>query len=125
MRFDLGQEDFLANKVITPGWYDVVIHKVQDELAKDGVSMNCVVDYKITEGPSEGTSVRVWYNEKAKWAITDLAAVFGVKYDPANPKATKPFDPAPYAGKKLKIYVKNEERNSRMQNTVTGYRPTA
>ena len=120
MRFNITREDLLSGTVVEPGWYLCEVKSCVDELAKDAQSTNSVVDFRILEGKFEGVTIRTWFSEKLPRIIVPLAKAFGVSFDPQK---GGDFDPSITVGKKLKIYVANEEYNKKMQNQVKDYRP--
>lgn len=122
MKFQVTKEDLMRGTVVEPGWYNVEVAAANDELAKDGQSTNCVVDFKIIEGKFEGVKVRTWFSEKAPGMVVPFATAFGIKFDPQK---GGDFDPTITVGRKLRIYITNQEYNKKMQNQVSDYRPAA
>ena len=119
MKLKFSQEDINRQKSVTPGWYDCVIKDANDELASDQQSTNTVVDFLILDGAFVGVPLRTWINEKAPGLyIQFFEAVLGQKIGPGTEVETTAVK-----GRKVKVFVANEEYKKRMTNVVKDYRP--
>src|SRR5258708_22794821 len=76
------KEDTLARNQLPTTWYKFNIKAYKQDTAKDGESINHVVDFVVADGAQQGTPVRHWFSEKAMGRIVDFFKVFtGGKVD--------------------------------------------
>jgi hypothetical protein len=64
IRLNITPQDVKATKLVRPGWYNVRINEVKEELAKDKESTNIVVDVLGAEGDADGVPIKNWFSEK-------------------------------------------------------------
>src|SRR5207237_9954725 len=62
-RIKFSQEDLMSSIQLEPAWYKLKVKSIIEEAAKDGDSMNWVVDFVISDGPMVGTAIRTYLNE--------------------------------------------------------------
>lgn len=77
-RLQISPEDFKRAKLVKPGWYPTLIKDVNEELAKDKLSQNIVVDLENSDKESEflGVPAKHWFTEKfPQGGVTFLKAM--------------------------------------------------
>ncbi len=131
MRFTVTQEDIARSKVLSPTWYECKITKVLDEVSKTSGANMVTFHFSVTENPSNpkctdgtpstGVPLKPFY-------ITEAGIGFGIKLLEvlSNKKITPgtEVDSAMLSnavGKKLKVYVKNEEYQGRVGNSCADF----
>ena len=121
MKLKITREDFLKGKLLTPGWYSVLISEIESGLSKKGDSTNFTVSFKVLdEGPFKDCIVMKTFNEKAPGvAVPYFSAVAGKEIEP-----DKDYDFEMTKGRKISILVGNDTYNNRMINAVMDFRPS-
>lgn len=120
MLLELGQDDILRGKIVTPSWYKVKIEDVKEALSKDGQSTNWNVEARIICEADTGdvtfaqVPLRWNFNSKAKGfaigyleILNDEEVKAGVRYDLAQSK-----------GREIEVFVETGEYEGRPQNKV-------
>jgi hypothetical protein len=115
-------EDLKRGELIEPGWYTVLIEKVEEGLSKDSRSTNYRMKGKIVRNGDNGDEkyagypIPYWnFNSKAMgFAQGYFKALLGVdKLDPSIR-----YDLAGGEGKMLDIFIENKEVDGAMINGV-------
>src|SRR5678816_287793 len=110
--------DMLRDKLVDPGWYDVLINDVIEAPSKDGGSTNWKMEATIIkngDGNEEFAGVPlIWnFNSKAiSFAIGFLQAL-GVNVEP-----DKRYDLAQAKGQRVQVWVIRGEFDGRPKNQV-------
>lgn len=117
-RIKLTREDIMAGKAIAPAWYLSEIKEVTQKPSKTDGSTNTWVKFMILEGPNTGVMINKNYSEKFMAGIVGLIEALTGK--PYVEDTEIDLDSA--IGKKVRIKVKNNEYQGRMQNDVEGYK---
>lgn len=113
------EKDLLRGKLITPGWYRVMIDEVGEALSKDQGSTNYPVEGTVLfhgdTGDTEFKGVPLeWnFNSKAIGFAVGFLKVLG-----ADVKPGVRFDLAVAKGEQLDVFIENGEWNGRMKNNV-------
>lgn len=121
--------DILGSKLITPGWYEVVIESVKPELSKKQDSTNYWLKGKVIKNADNGSiefqgcpTPFLWMiNSKAGFSAVPILRAIGKEPTPGSR-----FDPETLAGKRLEMFIGNgiNPNNQQMTNVQTGqYRP--
>ena len=119
MKFNITRDDLLKGRTVPPTWYLVEITEVNESTAKDN-SQNWTIVMKIIEGEQKGVTLYQIFNEKGKgYAMRFLEAV-GYKIDP-DKGAEVELERA--IGRKVKVFVKNELYEGKMQNRCQDFMP--
>lgn len=118
-------EDMNRDKLVDPGWYDVLIKDVVEAPSRDGGSTNWKVEavvVKSADGNEEFAGVPlVWnFNSKAiSFAIGFLQAL-GVNVEP-----DKRYDLTQAKNSRIQVYVIRGEYEGRARNQVQhSYKPS-
>lgn len=120
MRFSVNKEDLLRGKTVPPGWYLCEIRDVHQEAAKTDGSLNTNVEFVILEGQYAGIPIDRSFNEKPKarpFAISFLEALLGRKMKPEG----EDLDLTNAKGRKIRVYVKNEQFQNRLINKAEDF----
>lgn len=119
------EKDLLRGKLITPGWYRVMIDEVGEGLSKDQGSTNYPVEATVLfngdTGDVEFKGVPLdWnFNSKAIGFAVGFLKVLGVDVKPGVR-----FDLAKAKGEAIDVFVENSDYQGRMINKVNHkYRP--
>ena len=116
------ERDLLRGKIITPGWYRVLINSVGEAPAKaseKGPSTNYPVEATIKfngdTGDTEfaGTPVDWNFNSKAIGFAVGFLQAFGV-----DVKAGSRFDLKSAEGREVDVFVENDTYQNRLVNRV-------
>src|SRR6187399_1179648 len=77
-RLQITPEAFLGAKLVKPGWYPTLIKEVNEELAKDKMSKNIVLDVENADAESEfmGVPAKHWLTEKFVQGAVALIKAF-------------------------------------------------
>lgn len=117
--------DILRGKVVTPGWYRVMINSVGEAPSKDAGSTNYPVEGTIVKNADDGSTEFAqvpldWnFNSKAIGFASGYLQALG--YEVASGKR---YDLANTAGKEIEVFVENGEYQGRIVNRVNHkYRP--
>lgn len=113
------EKDLLRGKLVTPGWYRVMIDEVGESLSKDQGSTNYPVEATILfngdTGDVEFKGVPLdWnFNSKAIGFAVGYLKVLGVEVKPGVR-----FDLAKSKGEQIDVFIENAEYQGRMINRV-------
>jgi hypothetical protein len=120
MKMKITREDFLKGKLLTPGWYNVLVAEIETGLSKKGDSTNYTIQFKILDdGPFKDCIVTKTFNEKAPGvAIPFFSAVAGKEIEP-----DKDYDFEQTKNRKIALLVGNDTYNNRMVNAAMDFRP--
>ena len=113
------QDDLLRGKLVTPGWYRVLMNTVGESLSKDQGSTNYPVESRILfhgdTGDTEFAGVPIgWnFNSKAKSFMEGFLKILGVEVKPGVR-----FELGKAAGEQIDVFIENAEYQGRMINRV-------
>ena len=120
MLFKFTEEDLAMGKLVEPGWWPTVVHKVTDTSDKEGADL-CKIQLKIRkEGDSNGVLLFTQFSEKGiGFARPFIEAITGKKL--AKDDAVNITDKI--VGRELEVYVQRGEYKGRPKNEIVDYRP--
>lgn len=118
-KFKITQDDLNRSKVVEPGWYPVEVKDYTESVAKTDGSTNATIEMGILEGPFKGAVLYRLFNEKAPGFIIPFLRALGVDV----PEDGGEFDLSATVGRRLRVYVKNEEWQGQIKNRVEDFRP--
>lgn len=117
---DFSQDDILRGKLLTPGWYRVVIGLYSEANAKSRESTNWKFEdtrvIKNAENGSEeftGVPLTLLFNSKAKGFLVGFLSALG-----AEIKAGSRFNLENASGKEVEVFVENDTYEGRMVNRI-------
>lgn len=119
LTFSISREDMLRSKVVEPGWYNCIIKGVSQEAASTDGSTNTIVDFVVIDGPQKDVPLRRYFSEKAPGFAVNFFKACGAQIGEQG--AT--FDVEKSIGRKMQVFVKNEEYGGSMRNRVEDFRP--
>lgn len=128
MLMKFSADDLNAGKLPTPGWYEVVVEKIEEKPSKDAQSINAWIKGKIVKNADTGSTEFagvptpfLWMvNSKAPFSLVPMIRALGVE-----PKAGQEANTDALVGKRLEMFIGNQpDQNGVMRSSVTGqYRP--
>lgn len=113
------EQELLKGKIITPGWYRILIQAIGEKPSKDGGSTNYpvegIIQYNADNGDKElaGTPLEWNFNSKAMGFSVGFLEALGTKVE-----AGSRYDLASAAGKEIDIFVENDTYQGRLVNRV-------
>lgn len=115
------KEDFLAGKVVKPGYYHILVKPIEMKGAKTDGSQVYKLNHKIVEpGEYYGVPLQDYMSEKAMgMAIPFIKACLGGK----EPEPDVNYELANGVGMVIKAQVSNTLYNGRVKNEITDYQP--
>jgi hypothetical protein len=124
MKMKFTADDLRGSLVLDPNWYPAVVRSVEIKAAKTDSSTNWNYRFEILSGKGRdgkdyaGVMIYRLFNEKAMRFARPFVEALGIQL-----KDDDEFDPNSAVGKKLLVYVKNEEYEGKLQNRVADFRP--
>lgn len=126
--FDITPEDVARGTLVRPGWYPAEVTKVEDGLSKSKGKPKTDVHFKILEAEDHQgekvngvPAVTTFSPEYPSFAINFLNAL-GANIGKDGKTGVNLSDDTA-KGKRLMIYIKNDEYEGKMNNKVADYRP--
>lgn len=113
------KEDFLANKVVKPGYYHILVKSILTQPSKTDGSTVYKLTHKIIEpGEYQSIPLQDYISEKAiGMAIPFITAC----NDGKAPDAETNYDLANGVGKVIRAQVSNTLYNGKVKNEITDY----
>lgn len=123
-KIQFSKEEILSGAIVTPGWYNAEIMKIDEKPKKDDDgSINVFVTVKLTSGEYAGCAIYGYlFNTKAVGFAKDfIAAVMGI--EPRDLKAGEDFEVCQETcgGKQVDVYVINDEYNGKPTNKLADW----
>ena len=121
MKVNISTEDLNARRILEPTWYPCEIVKVEDKVSKssDDGSMVTHISFK-TLGAFAGVPLRTFVSEKYQAAAVPLLSAISGGGDISEGEYN--LDQS-IVGKKLDVFVANEQYKGNTQNAVKDFRP--
>lgn len=116
-RVTFSQEDILRGKLVTPGWYPMLVKSFSEEQAGTDGSALYVYSIVIDGGPFDKVPVRFQISEKALGMGTELIEACGFEV-----KAGVPIELDKMVGKKVEGFVQRGEFKGRGKNEIVSFR---
>jgi len=127
IRLNITPTDVKAQKLVRPGWYNVKVVEVKEELAKDKESTNIVVDIVGLEGDADGVPVKNWFSEKfPQGGISFVKACGGQVSEETGVDPS--FDWERQVGKTVKAHIvtnRGKDGQQPPRNSVDEWAPSA
>jgi len=118
--FQFTEEDIARDKLVSPGWYDVICTKVENKPAKTDGSNNCWITWKGSSGDANMVEVAECLNEKfAPNAKKLISALTG---EPVKPGVAYKLDESLVGRDSLQAFIAPGDVNGVTRNTIKDYR---
>ena len=130
-KLTFGPEDIAVGQPLKPGWYPAVVERVTDGTTKAGdemikVVLNLLEAETHTDDKVANVKLTTQFMPKypafARTFLTALGADVSGKVK-ADKSATFELNADTAEGKRLEVYVKNDQYEGRTTNKATDYRP--
>lgn len=128
------REDF-GFSLLPPAWYPAEIHKVEIKPKKDKPGDNLVITFKGSPEPgyaippeaAEGFSNRSWKRyigmDNIYWLSPILKAAYPEQDFDNMEESEIEIDPEKLIGKRMAVYLEQQEYNGRMSNSLADFAP--
>lgn len=118
-------DELLRGKVLTPGWYRMLIQSVGEQPSKDGNSTNYPVEGIVIRNADDGSEdfagvPVIWnFNSKALGFTVGYFQALGIEIQPNTRYELKVGE-----GQQIDVFVENDTYNGRLVNRINHkYRP--
>lgn len=120
--FQITRDDLLRSKVVSPGWYPLLVRSVEKGEAKTDGSMKVSVVFIVQkDGPFKDVPIPHTFSEKAPgFAVAFIESANKKKIDGEKGGT---FDLAQAQGRMVWGYVRNDTYQNRLINKVEDFRP--
>src|ERR1700691_3002436 len=116
-RVTFGNDDILRSKLLTPGWYPVRVHNVEEQQASTDGSALYVFELKVEGGPFAGVPLRNQISEKALGMGIEFIECCGFEVKPGVPLELDKL-----VGKAVDAFVQRGEYKGKPNNQVVSFR---